>query len=44
VGVNAFNPDMADRYLDAGAAFVLVGADALLIARGAEALAERHRR
>ncbi|AEG44434.1 HpcH/HpaI aldolase/citrate lyase family protein [Isoptericola variabilis] len=44
VGVNAFTPAMADRYLDAGAAFVLVGADALLIARGAEALAERYAR
>ncbi len=44
VGVNAFDPATADRYLDAGASFVLVGSDVTLIARGAEALAERHAR
>ena len=27
VGVNAFDPELADRYLGAGASFVLVGAD-----------------
>lgn len=41
VGVNAFAPDAADRYLAAGAAFVLVGADVALLARAAEALADR---
>lgn len=41
VGVNAFDPAMADRYLDAGAAYVVVGADVTLLARGAERLAER---
>jgi 4-hydroxy-2-oxoheptanedioate aldolase len=39
VGVNAFVPDVARSYLDAGAAFVLVGADVALLARGSEALA-----
>ena len=41
VGVNAFAPDAADRYLAAGAAFVLVGADVALLARASEALADR---
>lgn len=41
VGVNAFDPVLADRYLAAGAAFVLVGADVTLLARGSEALAAR---
>ncbi|WP_314507785.1 HpcH/HpaI aldolase/citrate lyase family protein [uncultured Microbacterium sp.] len=41
VGVNAFDPEMADRYLAAGASFVLVGADVGLLARGSEALAAR---
>jgi 4-hydroxy-2-oxoheptanedioate aldolase len=41
VGVNAFDPAMADRYLAAGASFVLVGADVSLLARGSEALAAR---
>ncbi|GAA3204882.1 HpcH/HpaI aldolase/citrate lyase family protein [Microbacterium terregens] len=41
VGVNAFDPAVADRYLSAGAAFVLVGADVSLLARGSEALAAR---
>jgi 4-hydroxy-2-oxoheptanedioate aldolase len=40
-GVNAFAPDAADRYLAAGAAFVLVGADVALLARASEALADR---
>jgi len=39
VGVNAFDPVVARSYLDAGASFVLVGADVVLLARGAEALA-----
>ena len=38
-GVNAFNPDTAHHYLASGAAFVLVGADVALLARGSEALA-----
>jgi 4-hydroxy-2-oxoheptanedioate aldolase len=38
-GVNAFNPDTARGYLDAGASFVLVGADVAMLARGTEKLA-----
>jgi len=38
-GVNAFSPPAAHAYLAAGAAFVLVGADVALLARGSEALA-----
>jgi 4-hydroxy-2-oxoheptanedioate aldolase len=41
VGVNAFDPAAAQAYLDAGAAFVLVGADVALLARGSEALAQQ---
>lgn len=41
VGVNAFDPAVAQAYLDDGASFVLVGADVALLARGAEALADR---
>ena len=41
-GVNAFNKDTARAYLDAGAAFVLVGADVALLARGSEALAAEY--
>ncbi|PUB32310.1 2,4-dihydroxyhept-2-enedioate aldolase [Promicromonospora sp. AC04] len=41
VGVNAFDPAVADAYLAAGASFVLVGADVALLARGAEELAAR---
>ena len=40
VGVNAFVPDQAQDYLDAGADFVNVGADVALLARGTEALAD----
>ncbi len=39
VGVNAFDPAAARSYLDAGAAFLLVGADVALLARGSERLA-----
>jgi len=39
VGVNAFDPVAARNYLDAGARFLLVGADVALLARGSEALA-----
>lgn len=42
VGVNAFAPATAQRYLDAGASFILVGADVALLARGSEALAGRY--
>lgn len=41
VGVNAFDPQVAQDYLAAGAHFVLVGADVALLARGSEALAAR---
>lgn len=41
VGVNAFDPEVAQSYLDAGADFVLVGADVAMLARGSEALAAR---
>lgn len=41
VGVNAFDPDAAQAYVDAGADFVAVGADVTLLARGSESLAER---
>lgn len=41
VGVNAFDPVVADAYLAAGAAFVLVGADVALLAQGSETLAAR---
>ncbi len=39
VGLNAFAPALARRYLAAGADFVLVGADVQLLARGSERLA-----
>ena len=39
VGANAFDPALARRYLDRGAAFVAVGADVTLLARGSESLA-----
>ncbi|MFD4960865.1 HpcH/HpaI aldolase/citrate lyase family protein [Microbacterium sp. NPDC058389] len=42
VGVNAFDPVAADAYVQAGASFVLVGADVALLARGSEALAARY--
>jgi 4-hydroxy-2-oxoheptanedioate aldolase len=41
VGVNAFDPAVARAYMQAGATFVLVGADVGLLARGTEALAAR---
>jgi 4-hydroxy-2-oxoheptanedioate aldolase len=40
VGVNAFAPATAERYLQAGAGFVLVGADVAILARASEKLAE----
>ena len=39
VGVNAFAPATAERYLAAGARFVLVGADVAILARASEKLA-----
>ncbi|GAA2001416.1 HpcH/HpaI aldolase family protein [Microbacterium ulmi] len=42
VGVNAFDPATADRYAEAGASFLLVGADVSLLARGTEQLAARY--
>ncbi|WP_022899048.1 HpcH/HpaI aldolase family protein [Humibacter albus] len=41
IGVNAFDPDAAQSYAEAGAGFVLVGADVGLLARGSEAFAAR---
>jgi 4-hydroxy-2-oxoheptanedioate aldolase len=41
-GVNAFSPDTARSYLAAGAAFILVGADVAILARGSEALAAEY--
>ncbi len=41
VGVNAFDPKVADGYLADGVDFILVGADVALLARGSEALATR---
>lgn len=41
VGVNAFVAADAERYLDAGAAFVAVGADVAILARQTEALMDR---
>ena len=41
VGVNAFDPAVADLYLAAGASFVLVGADVAVLARASESLAAR---
>jgi 4-hydroxy-2-oxoheptanedioate aldolase len=44
VGVNAFDPAVAESYLEAGASFILVGADVAMLARGSEALATRFTR
>ena len=41
VGVNAFDPHAAQSFVDAGADFLLVGADVALLARGSEALTAR---
>ena len=41
VGVNAFDPEVARGYAEAGADFLLVGADVALLARGSEKLAAR---
>lgn len=42
VGVNAFDPVVAAEYAEAGASFILVGADVALLARGTEQLAARY--
>ncbi|MEV8145196.1 HpcH/HpaI aldolase/citrate lyase family protein [Specibacter sp. NPDC078709] len=39
VGVNAFAPETAKHYMDAGVDLILVGADVTLLARGSEGLA-----
>jgi 4-hydroxy-2-oxoheptanedioate aldolase len=41
VGVNAFAPQTAQAYIDAGVDFVLVGADVAMLARSSEALADQ---
>lgn len=41
VGVNAFDPEMARGYVEAGVEFIAVGADVTLLARGSEGLAAR---
>jgi len=43
VGVNAFDPETAAGYIESGAAFVVVGADVALVARGSEELAARYK-
>ncbi|MFA5607430.1 MAG: HpcH/HpaI aldolase/citrate lyase family protein [Leucobacter sp.] len=43
VGVNTFVPADADRYLEAGASFVAIGADVAILARQTEALVDRFR-
>lgn len=39
VGINAFDPALAHRYIEAGVDFILVGADVSLLARASEKLA-----
>ncbi|OMH36692.1 HpcH/HpaI aldolase/citrate lyase family protein [Tersicoccus sp. Bi-70] len=39
VGINAFNPERARAYAETGVAFVSVGSDVTLLARGSEGLA-----
>lgn len=41
VGVNAFEPEHAERFIEAGADFVAVGADVAILARATEALVDR---
>ena len=43
VGVNAFDPAVADAYVEAGASFVLVAADVTVLARASEAAGGRFR-
>lgn len=42
VGVNAFAPATADRYIAAGANFILAGADVAMLARATESIADRY--
>ena len=42
VGINAFNPTTAQKYIDAGVDFILVGADVAMLARSSEALADKY--
>ncbi|MCI7550821.1 MAG: HpcH/HpaI aldolase/citrate lyase family protein [Actinomycetaceae bacterium] len=42
VGINAFDPNLAQSYIDGGIDFILVGADVSLLARGSENLAARY--
>lgn len=42
VGVNAFAPATAERYIAAGVDFILVGADVAILARSTEALADAY--
>jgi len=41
VGVNAFAPALAERYIDGGIDFILVAADVSLLARSTEEIAAR---
>ena len=41
VGVNAFDPTVAEEYVKAGASFVVVGSDVTLLAQASDALAAR---
>jgi 4-hydroxy-2-oxoheptanedioate aldolase len=40
VGINAFAPATAKKYIEAGVDFILVGADVAMLARSSEALAD----
>lgn len=42
VGVNAFAPELAERYLAGGIDFILVAADVSILARSTEAIADRY--
>jgi 4-hydroxy-2-oxoheptanedioate aldolase len=42
VGVNAFDPALAERYIAGGIDFILVAADVSVLARSTEALADRY--
>lgn len=42
VGINAFDPALANDYIDAGIDFILVGADVAILARQSEALAAQY--
>ncbi|VEI13437.1 HpcH/HpaI aldolase family protein [Trueperella bialowiezensis] len=42
VGINAFDPTLANRYIDEGIDFILVGADVAILARQSEALADTY--